>query len=501
MRSVVERVVRHLVRAVADERHRDAEHLAVRRRVRVDRLQGLAGCDRLLLQVGDSRLQRRIRRVALDRDDGRGGAAGERVPHLVERLDFLERLRQGVEARLARVEAQGREGQEEQHRGRRDRGDERAAEDGAEHRTPDATLAVVLLEPAEERDAHLVDPVAEPREDRGQDGERADHRDGDDHHRPDREGHERLVAGEEHAGHRDHHGDARDEHGPARRRCGSLEGGGFAASGATLVTFAADVEQRVVDADREPDQQDDLGDRLVHRHDLARQGDEAQRCEHGRQGEPERDERADERAEHEQQDHERDRDRDHPGAGQLRVEHRVERLAGRRRAGLDHGVVGVGLLHLGGAGDDRVDVGGGLVVGALGAELDQHRVAVLRDLPLVAGRERRAELGHLRIRLELRDRGRDDGTERGIGRRLRLRLHEHVLALLVQLEAGVADDVVGLAGLAHVDVVLVDRHHPDAGADRKRRDHERQPAENGGLAVFRTPTTHPGRDVRALLQG
>ena len=71
----------------------------------------------------------------------------------------------------------------------------------------------------------LLDPVAEPREDRGQDGERADHRDGDDHHRPDREGHERLVAGEEHAGHRDHHRDARDEHGPARRCCGSLECG------------------------------------------------------------------------------------------------------------------------------------------------------------------------------------------------------------------------------------------------------------------------------------
>ena len=41
-----------------------------------------------------------------------------------------------------------------------------------------------------------------------------------------------------------------DEHGPTRRRRGGLEGGRLAASGAPLVALAADVEQRVVDADR-----------------------------------------------------------------------------------------------------------------------------------------------------------------------------------------------------------------------------------------------------------
>ena len=48
----------------------------------------------------------------------------------------------------------------------------------------------------------------------------------------------------------------------------------LAPSGPPLVALAADVEERVVDADGEPDQQDHLRDRLVHRHDLARQGDE-----------------------------------------------------------------------------------------------------------------------------------------------------------------------------------------------------------------------------------
>ena len=59
-----------------------------------------------------------------------------------------------------------------------------------------------------------------------------------------------------------------DEHGPARRGCGSLEGGGFAASGATLVAFAADVEQRVVDADGQADQDHERARGVAERRDL-----------------------------------------------------------------------------------------------------------------------------------------------------------------------------------------------------------------------------------------
>ena len=72
----------------------------------------------------------------------------------------------------------------------------------------------------------------------------------------DREGHERLVAGEEHAGHRDQDGDARDEDGPARGRGGGLERGALAAAGGPLLALAPHVEERVVDPDGEADQQD-----------------------------------------------------------------------------------------------------------------------------------------------------------------------------------------------------------------------------------------------------
>ena len=83
-----------------------------------------------------------------------------------------------------------------------------------------------------------------------------DHRDRDHDHRPDGEGDERLVAADEHAGHRDHHGEAGDQHGAAGGRGGGLERGRVAAPGGALLALAAQVEERVVDADRQPDQQD-----------------------------------------------------------------------------------------------------------------------------------------------------------------------------------------------------------------------------------------------------
>ena len=145
----------------------------------------------------------------------------------------------------------------------------------------------------------------------------------------------------------------------------SLEGCRLAAPRPSLVALATDVEERVVDADGETDQENDLRDRLVHGHDVARQGDEAHRRDHCGEREAERDQGTDERPEHEHQDHERDRDRDHPGASELRAEHLVESLARRRRAGFDHRELRVRLLHLFGACGDRVDVGSRLVVAAL----------------------------------------------------------------------------------------------------------------------------------------
>ena len=63
------------------------------------------------------------------------------------------------------------------------------------------------------------------RQHRGQDGERADHRDADDEDRAGRHRAEALVAGEVHAGHGGHDGEAGDEDGAAGGGGGGLERG------------------------------------------------------------------------------------------------------------------------------------------------------------------------------------------------------------------------------------------------------------------------------------
>ena len=175
-----------------------------------------------------------------------------------------------VDAGRGRVERQRRRGEGEEDRRRRDDRDDRPAEDTLEDRSPDARVSVLAAEPVHEGDTALLDAIAELREHCGQHGERTDHRDRDDHHRADREGHERLVAGEEHAGHRDQDGDAGDQDGPAGGGRGGLERSALAPPGCTLFALTPEVEERVVDADRQADQEDDFRDRLVDRDELAR---------------------------------------------------------------------------------------------------------------------------------------------------------------------------------------------------------------------------------------
>ena len=91
------------------------------------------------------------------------------------------------------------------------------------------------------------------------------------------ERHVRLVAAEEHPGHRDHHRHAGDQHRAARGRGGGLERGAVALARRPLLTLALEVEERVVDADREADEQEHGADVLVHRDEVARQRDEADR--------------------------------------------------------------------------------------------------------------------------------------------------------------------------------------------------------------------------------
>ena len=150
----------------------------------------------------------------------------------------------------------------------------------------------------------------------------------DDEHRADGHRGEDGVAGDQHAGHRDQHGHAGDEHGLAGGRGGELERGLVGAPGVALLHLAPEVEHRVVDADREADEQHDARGGVGHRDDLADRREQAERAHHGGEAEQQRHAGGDERAEGDDEDQQRDRQRERLGPLEVLLEGRVERLGG-----------------------------------------------------------------------------------------------------------------------------------------------------------------------------
>ena len=277
-----------------------------------------AGGQRLLPQPPDRRLHRRRPHVrALHNHVGGEGGPGERLLHPLVRLHRGERLRERLRAGLDHAELERGQRERDQEPAREDGGQERPAEDSAHDRAPDPTLAVVAAKPADERNPTPVDPVAEPRQQRRQHGQRPDHRHRDYRDRGDREGLEDRVAGEEHAGHRRHHGQAGDEHGAARGRGCGLQRGPLATARRSLFAFSLQVEERVVDADGEPDQEHERTRFVRHREDVAGAGDDAEGGEDGCQGEQQRDACSGESAERDHEDDERDREGEHPGLAEI----------------------------------------------------------------------------------------------------------------------------------------------------------------------------------------
>jgi hypothetical protein len=125
-----------------------------------------------------------------------------------------------------------------------------------------------------------------------------------------------------------------------------------------FLSLAPDVEERVVDPDREPDQQDDGVRRVVRGPDLARESEQAEGSEHGGQCEKQWDARGDERSERNQQDRQRQRDREVLGPPEVVPLGVVERLGRTGVAELAHveaGVTSGSGLH---GREDPLDLGG-----------------------------------------------------------------------------------------------------------------------------------------------
>ena len=335
---------------------------------------------------------RRVDVRRLDDDVGRQCRARERLLHAVVGLHHVERLGEGVRAGSRHPQLEGGGGERQQQSARDHGGEQRPAQDAIDDRSPDAALAVVAAQPADERNVQPVDAVAELREQRRENGQRADHCERDDDHRRVPEGGEGGVAGQEQAGHRHHHRQAGDEHRAAGGGSCGLERGALAPPGGPFLSFAPEVEHRVVDADREPDQQHD-GERLgCKREQVTGQGRQPERREHGRERQQQRDARGHERAERDDEDDQRERDGEDACALEVVREGGVDRFGRARAAELADEEARMGALRVGDALQDRAELVHRLGAVAADLELDERGMPALRDLARVGRIERRADV-------------------------------------------------------------------------------------------------------------
>jgi hypothetical protein len=96
-----------------------------------------------------------------------------------------------------------------------------------------------------------------------------------------------LIAAEQHPGHGDRDGDAGDQHRSYPRSPPPREGRARVTPRGTFLSAALEVEERVVHSNGEADQQDHRGHVGIGADELAHQGDEAERGDHGGQREHE----------------------------------------------------------------------------------------------------------------------------------------------------------------------------------------------------------------------
>lgn len=233
-------------------------------------------------------------------------------------------------------------------------------------------------------------------EDGGEHGQGADDGDEGDDDRAGRDGREDDVVGEVEGGAGDGDGETGEDDGPSGGGGGEFDDGlraQFAVGARSLLTFALEVEERVVDADREADEQDDVGadarvgeDVRGHHRQADGRGDRGQ-------GEQQRNEGHRHGAEDQQQGDEGDRQGDHLGAREVVAAQLLDALADGRRSGLLDAKPGVGPLDGRRLRDQRVDVLLALQLRALHGDGDPHR-RVARAADRVGDGKHLGQLGH-----------------------------------------------------------------------------------------------------------
>ena len=200
-----------------------------------------------------------------------------------------------------------------------------AGQHAAQHEAPDPALAVGAPVAAEQRDARrsTQSPTSERTAGRARTAEDGG---GDDQDGADREALEDRVAREEHAGHGRDDREAADGHRAAGGGGGGQDRVAVRGAAGPLLAGAAEVEQRVVDADRHADQQDHAGHRVGHRDEVARDAGQAERGGDAGERQQHRHAGGDQGAEREDQDAQGDGQRRALGLLEVLAERVVERL-------------------------------------------------------------------------------------------------------------------------------------------------------------------------------
>ena len=133
-------------------------------------------------------------------------------------------------------------------------------------------------------------------------------------------------------------------------------------------------------------------------------------------------------------------------------------------------------------------------------DLERHerRATILGELALVAVGERGLDLVDALGGLEPGHRVLDGGREGGVADLHGALALDQYLLVRGLAEVGGGDRLVGGLGLAVAVVLVGDRLLADGAREEDRDDHEREPAEDGRLAMSGTPARRAGGEVLGL---
>ena len=300
-----------------------------------------------------------------------------------------------------------------------------------------------------------------------------------------------MRPGQVHACHRDHHRQAGDQHRPPRGRRRSRQRRLLAAPRFALLALAAQVEHRVVDADRQADQQDHLVDRAVDRRDVAgrRRPGRSSRARPSARAESERWPRPARRTRSSRITSVIGSEVTNALLKSLLIESStcLLMLASPTCSTVKSGLAACAAAV---AFERRADPVRGLVLVAGDLEAQQGRMPVSGDLSGVARLVGALECLGVGNRSEAALDVADDGSEGRVARGGAVALDEHLLDLM--LREGVVDRARGAPGLADPALSGGLGLRPDRAADRERDEHERQPAPDRLLAMLSAPAPGAG---------